>query len=320
MFDVNWLLSATAQSTAAIVAILGGFIATRLMTDSTKRKEIEAHIKDIDDEITFKKARATKLYGELLEDRAVDFIHDHSKQISRIYLGDETTTLETILDDEISDFVLSEIQPYWDETFSLLKLIISKLNGKKLGVYEKDVATILKKEITSFQYCICNDLFNNFMQVFEEKPREEAKHEEDKHLSIFGNLSSFKFPEMNTDIQRSILINSHYTNCTNTMAYQKKYDEHQKLLYELDLLALQKKNLSYRQTSLEKPNDVFIGLLVLTLFAVIGIVFPLCSMPVDTAEIMTPEIIWIANLDIMLFAIGLGLVIGYFVWFFMYKK
>lgn len=158
------------------------------------------------------------------------------------------------------------------------------------------------------------------MQVFEEKPREEAKHEEDKHLSIFGNLSSFKFPEMNTDIQRSILINSHYTNCTNTMAYQKKYDEHQKLLYELDLLALQKKNLSYRQTSLEKPNDVFIGLLVLTLFAVIGIVFPLCSMPVDTAEIMTPEIIWIANLDIMLFAIGLGLVIGYFVWFFMYKK
>lgn len=38
MFDVNWLLSATAQSTAAIVAILGGFIATRLMTDMDQKK------------------------------------------------------------------------------------------------------------------------------------------------------------------------------------------------------------------------------------------------------------------------------------------
>lgn len=320
MFDVNWLLSATAQSTAAIVAILGGFIATRLMTDSSKRKEIEAHIKDIDDEITFKKARATKLYGELLEDRAVDFIHDHSKQICRIYLGDETTTLETILDDEISDFVLSEIQPYWDETFSLADIIASKLHDKKLKIYEKDVAAILKKEINSFQYYICNNLFDKLMEVLGEQTKREEKQEEDKHLSIFGNLSSFKFPEMNTDIQRSILINSLYTNFTNTKDYQKKYDGHQKLLYELDLLALQKKNLSYRQRSLEKPNDVFIGLIVLTVFAVIGILIPLSLMPVNTAEIMTPEIIWIANLDIMLFAIGLGLVISYFVWFFMYKK
>jgi len=309
MFDVNWLLSATAQSTAAIVAILGGFIATRLMTDSSKRKEIEAHIKDIDDEITFKKARATKLYGELLEDLAVDFIHDHAKQICRIYVNKETTTLETILDDERSDFVLSEIQPYWDETFSLLELIFSKVLDKKLECRENDVATILKKEITSFQYCICNDLFDNIMEVFEEQNKIEVKQQEGNYLSEFANLSTFELPKM-----------SYYPYNTSTVDYHNRDEEHQKLLYELDLLALQKKNLSYRQTSLEKPNDVFIGLIVLTFFAVIGILIPLHLMPVNTAEIITPEIIWIANLDIMLFAIGLGLVIGYFVWFFMYKK
>lgn len=318
MFDVNWLLSATAQSTAAIVAILGGFIATRLMTDSSKRKEIEAHIKDIDDEITFKKARATKLYGELLEDRAVDFIHDHSKQICRIYLGDETTTLETILDDEISDFVLSEIQPYWDETFSLADTISSKLHDKKLKYNEKDVAAILKKEINSFQYYICNDLFHKLMEVVEEEeePKREVKKQEGYYSPFLGTIPSVEPFEISTDIFDSLSANYY----TESAEYLKRYDEHQKLLYELDLLALQKRNLSYRQRSLEKPNDVFIGLIVLTLFAVIGILIPLSLMPVNTAEIMTPEIIWIANLDVMLFAFGLVLVISYFVWFFMYKK
>lgn len=309
MFDVNWLLSATAQSTAAIVAILGGFIATRLMTDSSKRKEIEAHIKDIDDEIKFKKARSTKLYGELLEDRAIDFIHDHSKQICRIYLDKETTTLETILDDEISDFVLSEIQPYWDETFPLLEIISSKIHDKKLEFYEKDVDVILKKEINSFQYRICSDLFDNLMEILKEIKKREVKRQENNNSSTFANLSTLELPKM-----------SFYHYNTNTADYQKRYDEHQKLLYELDLLALQKRNLSYRQTSLEKPNDVFIGLIVLTLFAVIGILIPLSLMPVNTAEIMNPDIIRIANFDVMLFAIGLVLVISYFVWFFMYKK
>lgn len=319
MFDVNWLLSATAQSTAAIVAILGGFIATRLMTDSSKRKEIEAHIKDIDDEITFKKARATKLYGELLEYRAIDFIHDHSKQIWRIYSKKETTTLKTILDDEKSDFDLSEIQPYWDETFSLAKIIHSKILDKKLKLDGKDVDAILKKEINSFQYYICNDLFHKLMEVVEEEeeePKREVKKQEGYYSPFLGTIPSVEPFEISTDIFDSLSANYY----TESAEYLKRYDEHQKLLYELDLLALQKRNLSYRQRSLEKPNDVFIGLIVLTLFAVIGILIPLSLMPVNTAEIMTPEIIWIANLDVMLFAFGLVLVISYFVWFFMYKK
>jgi hypothetical protein len=35
--DLNWLLSTIAQSTAALVAIIGGFVITRVITEQTER-------------------------------------------------------------------------------------------------------------------------------------------------------------------------------------------------------------------------------------------------------------------------------------------
>lgn len=98
MYDINWLLSATAQCTATIVAILGGFIATRLMSNSTKRKEIQMRIEDIDAEIKLKEPKIfylkILLYGESLSKGKVSISEEKKDEYAGLKINQEILTQE----------------------------------------------------------------------------------------------------------------------------------------------------------------------------------------------------------------------------------
>jgi hypothetical protein len=51
MYNPNWLLSAMAQSTAAIVAIIGGFILTRVISSFMEKKSKQSSIAEVDNRI-----------------------------------------------------------------------------------------------------------------------------------------------------------------------------------------------------------------------------------------------------------------------------
>ena len=56
--DPNWLLSSAAQSAAAIVAIIGGFIISRLLALSAEISSLENRKHDLETELVFKEQLA----------------------------------------------------------------------------------------------------------------------------------------------------------------------------------------------------------------------------------------------------------------------
>lgn len=89
MGDINWLLSSLAQSSAAIIAILGGFIVSRIITMAIEKRRIELEANAATnqrDEIEEQVVRMTTQLGQLSEDvhRATADTHPKSEEVTRL--------------------------------------------------------------------------------------------------------------------------------------------------------------------------------------------------------------------------------------------
>src|SRR5205085_1660535 len=72
--DPNWLLSSTAQSAAALVAIVGGFLVSRVITLSTERQGLERRLRAAEVERVHARRRLDEASGELLDEDIDSFL------------------------------------------------------------------------------------------------------------------------------------------------------------------------------------------------------------------------------------------------------
>ena len=73
-YDLTALLTTVAASSASFVAILGGFIASKLISISGERDAVLSKLNEIDEQKKFKEAELTKLRSKLKEQAALAFI------------------------------------------------------------------------------------------------------------------------------------------------------------------------------------------------------------------------------------------------------
>lgn len=76
MADPNWLLSTSAQSAAAIVAIVGGFLVSRLVTLSAERNSLIRRRDEVGALLNVKESEREELEGQQEGDEAVGIISD----------------------------------------------------------------------------------------------------------------------------------------------------------------------------------------------------------------------------------------------------
>ena len=117
-YDLTAVLTTIAAASASIVAILGGFIASKLIAISSERSAVLDHLKQINKELEFHVSERDKIQAENDEDDALDFIRD---AIDDLYADN---SLENVyLNVDHPGISMESLKPYWDRAsyLSILK-------------------------------------------------------------------------------------------------------------------------------------------------------------------------------------------------------
>lgn len=84
MIDWNWFFSALAQSTAAIVGLLGAFIFTKILNNEQKYNENKERIQELITHSKYLKKKVKnryfKWYNERMRENALDEIQDNANE------------------------------------------------------------------------------------------------------------------------------------------------------------------------------------------------------------------------------------------------
>ena len=107
-YELTSVLTTISAASASIVAILGGFIASKLISISGERNAVISKLKEIDDEIAYRTELLENAQYENDEDDALDFIKKH---VEHLVEGD---SLEEVYDADDSPGIEYEIlYPFW---------------------------------------------------------------------------------------------------------------------------------------------------------------------------------------------------------------
>lgn len=258
-YDLTSLLTTISSASASFIAILGGLVASKLLTISSERDAVLAKISELDKEISAKASQKNTLQKENNDSDALDFIESNItgllRQISleRVYENstDKTLSIDTLL-------------PYWEKSTSINTQIqhnlIPGISGREIY---KSLKTEAKREYSqdSFERSVSLIIINYLEDDYNRK-----------HLSPFSAAAS-----VSQNIFRSSFIDrQHYEYNSRTIS---------ELTVTLDSLYFQKAQYEKDKELLKTPAGVSNGLNIFGCFSLACIVLPLMLSPFETTSI-----------------------------------
>lgn len=249
MYELTNLLTTIAGCSATVIAIVGGFIGSKLIALSTERDEILARLLEIDEEISFKMKKVVDANKDLDEDDALDFIRDNIKSVVLEESLDKVYKIE-----ERPRLSKEELNPYWDKAIKISRKLCYDHLSKGEEVNDDGVPNKLAAKIeANFDYTVCKYAARSF------------------NCMQRGNNSMFSAMLIADDLPR---INGNW--------YHKTRDEVNKEKLSIEWLTIQKKQLMIRKNALKKPKGMKSGLVVFGLFSLFGVLSPLIIIPFST--------------------------------------
>lgn len=165
-YDLSGILSVMIGCTATFVAIIGGLIANKAISDNAEKESIDKKLEQIDAEITINNKNIDELNEWLNEYNAKDFIQSNleallnGEQLYEIYDSDDS-----------NDIDFDKMLPYWNKALEAVELF------REASAVEKNNDGIPKTiigKLDEFQYKICyrykNSIENNRINPFEHAP------------------------------------------------------------------------------------------------------------------------------------------------------
>ena len=232
------LFSTIASASASFVAIIGGLIASKLITINGERESIETRILELDELIEMKSKEEASIGQELDEDDALDYITDHIDDIA------EKTSLADVYEvDKPQRLEFETLEEYWNIAIELYE----KFQAANIGgceVNDDDIPIGLATEFAEddFMYSLCE-----------------------------------KFAKMESGAAW-ILTKSLSVTAAHTDWYNGKRKEQNAILRELDVLKLQKEQAVRQKNTLTKPPHMKLGLIIFAGIIVFCILMPLLFM------------------------------------------
>lgn len=291
MLDYNWLFSATAQCSATIVAILGGFIASRLLTINSERRELLIKIRDLDEEIRFKESRIDELEKIMLNEDMDDFIKDKLDELLEERPIEDVFTVAESRGYDIEDY-----RPGWENALATVRQARCYF-AKNPDKIQSEFDDIAKKQL--------ENLYDLTYEIWEKVYKNERIEARSQTASYGSN-----FPLMGVDIAAFDVPSVGYS-YADAMNYRDNNRELGAETANVEWLKKQRESFIQRKKALTKPNGMGKGIFVFVFFSIIGIVFPIALMPFATGQYM-PILKWV---DIGLFVIGLFSVVWYLISF-----
>jgi hypothetical protein len=253
--DPNWLLSTVVQSTAAFIAIVAGFILSRLLALSAEKSGLETRVRDIELQLKIKIQTIISIKEHLLKWDATNFLEDSDALILRnkgdISLVDAMSIAANCERDE------DELRPYWDDVISTTKDAFRVVNdffsnaegAKDFDVFLKGLGLNLSHD----HWKRYHRVFNYFIDQYESN-----RNSSFPNFSILTTIPEFRTKdETGKELKRDI----------------------QKLEQDKNALETQVSDLKSQLKNLGQPKGVTLGMVVLVYFAVVGIVIPVFLLP-----------------------------------------
>ncbi len=276
MQDPNWLLSTCAQSAAAIVAIIGGFIISTVLNISSEKNSIKKELKELQELLDYKKLLLNSHKKELIEIDCDDFINEHLFDVVEIACDKcfEHGGLEDFNVDFEKYYIKSDYnvdkKVLEDKFYQTIDLIKEAFN---YFLNNLDKFKELPNDFSEFLYVnkieLDSDKKNIYEEVYETTIRKIQSNRNPygiSTMSIIGNRSI---------VPGNLIENEHYDNLKN---------EKQKIEHEIDYLETQIREKESKFGHIEKPSGLNGALIVFIYFTLAGIVFPIFLLPVDASK------------------------------------
>ena len=274
MYELTSVLIAISAASASFVAILGGFIASKLISISGERNSNNERLKEIETEKTFLLDNNDKLIQELFEEDSIVFIIKHITELI------EQWRLEDVYDVNIAQEIkLEDLKPFWEKAESLLtEYYLAIENEEELNQDDIPISVAKKYKEDSFAYEVCEEIAREIKRTTH-------------------STSRFDFI---TNVRPPRITGKWYTENESTIKENNQ---------KLDRLEFEEKQIKQRNKSLNSPKSMNIGFIIFAIFSLFCIVLPLVFSPFTTCNyklFITIKIIFIS-----VFVIGLATVFLY---------
>lgn len=154
---MNWditIFTTIASLSASFVAILGGFIASKLITVNGERERITGNIDEFNLELDLKEKERERLQKRLDEDDALDFIRDNISALVN------QEALDSVYEEEKQNRLqYEELLPYWEKGLILVDRF-GKAPDIEESLNDDDIPSSLAAEIKedAFEYDVCCEI------------------------------------------------------------------------------------------------------------------------------------------------------------------
>ncbi|WP_458352413.1 hypothetical protein [Peribacillus frigoritolerans] len=184
---LNDLITTIIAATAGLVAIIGGFLVSRVIAIASEQNGIKRRIKEIDNDRIAKKDMLANAIEFLFQDDLNDFVSKDN--IKRIIHG--KTLEEVIEEDEYNYLSKEELEPYYKQVKEMSNELF-ELHGSTDDYYEE--FSVFKKFFTEYKYPYRMNWYERIFEVIDDMAQPEAT----------GPFVNFKYrsttpPNINTD-------------------------------------------------------------------------------------------------------------------------
>lgn len=280
--DPNWLLSALAQSAAALVAIIGGFLISRVIATAAERDAIRRRLATLDSQVDARQRRLSEIDKDLNWLDALDVYYEH---LDRIMTGGPEVVSDILRGIPASDVLGSLLTRMAQRAQQAIDVLRPHFVDGHPPPQLDDLrrAGKLRDDIEDFFY-------------------EDAW----QHIDVYEHRYSPPLEDLRVVLPSETPAVRGPTRADRRFHLEGTRDD---VEHELNALRSERERQRAELESLVVPDEVRQGVWVLSYFALAGIMFPLTVQAVGVVNVAG----WLRALLVIGFASGLALLL-WFLW------
>ncbi len=292
------LLATLAQSSAAIVAIVGGFLVSRLVQLSSERDGLRRRLQDTRGELAHVEHLYTQAHTYRLSNSESDFFDWVIEDLVREQ--DDLDLSELLLDHLPRGSSLDEMRPYVE---SLLNRVRSAKSAIRNLVEPHDTSRLGRDDLKERGLVVPSseeEIYEYVVDWLRELLPSPNVGFPGLGTGSVG-ISSMSFPTISSPVHAA----------TDARRLDDSIREEQQLDSRRSILSAEAKRLDREITSLGRPAGVSSGIVILSVYSFLGILAPVVSMAL-LPETLEP---WQTWLLVGMFFSGLTSVLAYVAWY-----
>ena len=126
MYDLTSMLTTISAGSASFVAILGGLIASKLLSINGERESVKESMESLENKVDFLQKQNANLQAELDESDALDFISQHLDGLCK-----KQCLESNYPQNEQYNISWQRLSPYWDRAVGVVYEFLHEINEAK---------------------------------------------------------------------------------------------------------------------------------------------------------------------------------------------